>query len=209
MKALLGKKIGMSRVFDQNGTAVPVTLVTAGPCTVTARKTNDKDGYLAVQLAYGLKKSKKGKKESIKDYAFVREWRTTQVDEAYELGKEVTAAVINKGDLVTVTSTSKGKGFMGVVKRYGFKGSPKTHGHKHDLRKPGSIGCAFPEHVLKGKKMAGRMGGGTVTVQNLAVIDVDPEKNLIALSGSIPGARNTYLKLIVTKSSEDKEGKSK
>lgn len=192
MKVILGQKIGMSRFYNEQGDAIPVTLVKGGPCVVTAVKTDDKDGYKAVQLGYGLKKKAKEGSTSSKDYSFVKEFR---IEDEAAVADTVDVSVFEKGDLVHVTGNSKGKGFTGVVKRHGFAGAPKTHGHRHDLRSPGSIGSAFPQHVIKGKKMAGREGNSQITVQNLEVVDVDTENNIIAISGSIPGHRNTYLKV--------------
>lgn len=196
MKAILGKKIGMSRVYTDNGKVVSVTLVEAGPCFITQIKKKEKEGYNAFQIGYGkakkLNKPNKGHlKKSQKDKENLKYLREIRVEDLNDLkeGQEIKNDIFTEGDKVKITSKSKGKGFAGVMKRHGFHGSPKTHGHKHDHRKPGSIGAAFPEHVMKGVKMAGRMGGGKVTL-NSEIIKIDTEKNLIALKGNVPGARN-------------------
>lgn len=196
MKAILGQKIGMTRVYDEAGMIIPVTLVKVGPCVVTAVKAAGKDGYKAVQLAYELRKKAEEGSVSARDYKFVREFR---IEDEATVSDVVKADSFEIGENVSVTANSKGKGFTGVVKRWGFSGAPKTHGHKHDLRKPGSIGSAFPQHVVKGKKMAGRSGNTQNTFKNLKVVDIDVENNILAISGSIPGHRNTYLKVIASK----------
>jgi large subunit ribosomal protein L3 len=198
MKVILGKKIGMSRVFDKNGNAIPVTLVTAGPCYVTQIKKIDKEGYNSFQIGYGKAKKinkpeaghlkKAGKDNNLK---YLKEIRVDEIKDEKE-GQEIKVDVFEKGDLVKISSVSKGMGFAGVVKRHKFHGSPKTHGHKHDLRKPGSIGAGYPEHVIKGMRMAGRMGGDKVTL-NSEVVDLDIEKNLIVLKGGIPGAKESLV----------------
>lgn len=199
MKAILGKKIGMSRTFNENGDAVPVTLVKVGPCFITQIKSQKKEGYNAVQIGYSkakkLNKPKKGHlKRAKKDNESLKYLKEIRVEEISELkeGQEIKADIFEAGDKVKITSTSKGKGFAGVIKRHGFHGSPATHGHKHDHRKPGSIGAAFPEHVMKGMKMAGRMGGDKVTL-NSKVVNIDKKKNLIALKGNVPGAKESLV----------------
>lgn len=203
MKMILGKKIGMTRIFEEDGTVVPVTLITAGPCFVTQIKTKEKDGYDAVQIGFDKTKKntkpqvghlKKAGKELV-NLKFVREFKINNPERLkdFKEGQEINVGIFKKGDQVTVTGVSKGKGFTGVMKRYGFHGSPKTHGHKHDHRAPGSIGASFPEHVLKGMKMAGRMGNKRVTIKNLKVVDVDEEKKILALKGAVPGARNSLV----------------
>lgn len=188
----------MSRVFDKNGNAIPVTLVTAGPCYVTQIKKIDKEGYNSFQIGYGKAKKinkpeaghlkKAGKDNNLK---YLKEIRVDEIKDEKE-GQEIKVDVFEKGDLVKISSVSKGMGFAGVVKRHKFHGSPKTHGHKHDLRKPGSIGAGYPEHVIKGMRMAGRMGGDKVTL-NSEVVDLDIEKNLIVLKGGIPGAKESLV----------------
>lgn len=199
MKAILGQKVGMTRIYNDAGNVVPVTLVKVGPCVITGMRTEEKDGYSAVQLGYGLRKKAKEGSVSARDYAFVREIRDVEVSDEIKDSGKVDVSIFEVGEDVNVTGNSKGKGFTGVVKRHGFAGSPKTHGHRHDLRSPGSIGSAFPQHVVKGKKMAGREGNSQVTSQNHTIVDIDAENNLIAIKGSIPGHRNTYLKVIAAK----------
>jgi len=215
MKFILGKKIGMSRVF-QGKKAIPVTLVLAGPCQVAQVKKSDKDGYQAVQLSWGERKKITKpiaghlKKAKLKSTRYLREFHVDS-ESSYEPGQEITVAIFKPGDQARVTAVSKGKGFTGVVKRHGFAGSPKTHGHRHDERAPGSIGAGFPEHVFKGVKMAGRSGHTQISIKNLTVVEVDPEKNLLVLRGSLPGPRNTFIEIQAadTASSEDDKVKDK
>lgn len=220
MKFILGKKVGMSRVF-RGEEAIPVTLVLAGPCVVTQIKNADKDTYQAVQIGWGERKKLSKplighlKKSKLKSTRYLKEFRVDNVD-GYKLGQEITASVFQPGDKAKVIAISKGKGFTGVVKRHGFSGSPKTHGHRHDERSPGSIGAAFPQHVFKGMKMAGRSGHDQVSVKNLEIIEVDAENNLLAFQGSIPGPRNVLVEITaagsVTESAakkEDNEPKAK
>ena len=211
MKCLLGKKVGMSRVF-RGENAIPVTLLSAGPCFVTQIRTNDQDGYSAVQLSYGQKKKISQplaghlKKAKVASAQFIHEFKVDNASD-YKLGQEIKAAIFSAGDELTISALSKGKGFMGVVKRHGFHGAPATHGHKHDHRAPGSIGSGFPEHVFKGMRMGGRTGHGRVTIKNIEVIDVDAGKNLLAVKGAVPGARNTLVEIqsIASGESEKKE----
>jgi len=211
MKFILGKKIGMSQVFDEKGKVIPVTVIEAGPCMVTEIKNLERDGYEAVQVGYGYKKRltkpikghlKKIKSQNPKfknkdlNFRYFREFRNDNLNiKDYNLGDEIDVSVFEVGNKVKVSGISKGKGFQGVVKRYGFKGAPASHGTKHNLRAPGSIGSAFPEHVFKGKKMAGRMGNKRVTVKGLEVVSVDKEKNLLAVKGAVPGRRGTLLEI--------------
>ena len=202
MKAIIGKKIGMSRIFNKKGNAVPVTLILTGPCFVTQIKKTEKDGYNAVQIGYGegkkINKPEEGhlkkadKKIAEKKLKYLKEIKIDENEEV-KVGQEMNVDLFGEGDKVQVTSQSKGKGFAGTIKRHGFHGSPSSHGHKHDLRKPGAIGAAFPEHVMKGVKMAGRMGDDKKSVSNLEVVSVDKEKNILALKGAVPGARNTLV----------------
>lgn len=198
MRAILGKKIGMSRVYSETGDIIPVTLVEAGPCLVTQIKKEDKDKYNAIQIGYGkakkLNKPQKGHLKKISKDTNVKYLQEIRVEECGDVkeGQEIKVDIFKTGDKVKITSKSKGKGFAGVIKRHGFHGSPATHGHKHDHRKPGSIGAAFPEHVMKGLKMAGRMGGEKVTL-NSEIIDINSEKNIIVLKGAIPGARENIV----------------
>jgi len=177
MKFILGKKLGMTTIFDEDG-AQNVTLVECDPNKVSLTRKEEKDGYSAVQLS--LQKTKK--REAKKEFRVLDEKEMTLKE-----GDLVDVSIFEVGERVKISGVSKAKGFQGVVKRHGFKGSPATHGHKHDLRAPGSIGSGFPEHVRKGKRMAGRMGGERSTVTNVKIISIDKEKNIIALGGAVPG----------------------
>jgi large subunit ribosomal protein L3 len=191
----------MTRIFDDGGAAVSVTVVEAGPCPVLQIKSAETDGYTAVQLGFGAQKEKRAHKAETGHAAkagvevtprLVREFALSEGDE-YELGQAVTVEVFEVGDTVKVTGTSKGKGFQGVVKRYGFAGRPASHGHPKS-RIPGSIGPGTdPSRVIKGKKLPGRMGGERVTLPNAKVVRVDLERNLLFIKGGVPGSRNSYL----------------
>ena len=200
MKVLLGKKLEMTQVFKDDGTVVPVTLIQAGPCKVTAVRENEQGKTTAI-LGFGSKKSvSKAQREDWKDlgmFAYVREFPVLE-GEAFERGQTVDVSIFEVGGKVAVTGTSKGKGFQGVVKRHGFHGSPASHGHKDQLRMPGSIGAQGPQRVFKGTKMGGHMGDEKVTVKNLEVIQVDPENNIIAVRGAVPGARGGFVTLMST-----------
>jgi large subunit ribosomal protein L3 len=198
MKGILGKKVGMTQILDEKGLIVPVTLIEAGPCYITQKKTIENDGYTAVQLGYGeihpksLKKPAAGhlKKSGTPPVKFLREFRVDNPD-SYQEGQKIDASIFAIGDLVDVIGVSKGKGFAGAVKRHGFSGGPKTHGQSDRWRAPGSIGAGTtPGRVLKGTRMAGRMGNDQVTVQNVKVALVDVDRNLIAVRGAIPGGKN-------------------
>jgi large subunit ribosomal protein L3 len=201
MSGIIGKKIGMTRIFDEDGNMVPVTVVEAGPCIVTQVKTVETDGYNAVQLAFGKKKRINKpllghlKKANIDTAMRVIEFKEFDVTKV-EIGQEIKVDLFKPGEKVKVSGTSKGKGFQGVVKRHGFGGGPKSHGQSDRLRAPGSIGqSSFPSRVFKGIKMAGRMGGERVTVRNLKVVKVDAEKNLLFIKGAIPGAKNSIVEI--------------
>lgn len=198
MKFILAKKLEMSQVFRPDGTVVPVTLVQAGPCVVTQVKGDEsKDGYRAVQLGFMTKKRlTKPEEGHLKDLPKSRVLREFRLEEqpTQKRGDMVEASVFAIGDTVDVTGVSKGKGFQGVVKRHGFHGHPASHGHKDQLRMPGSIGAGGPQHVFKGRRMAGRMGNETVTVQNLQVIELR-DNGVIALKGAVPGARNAVIEI--------------
>ncbi len=184
----------MSQVFKDDK-VIPVTLIEAGPCFVTQIKTKEKDKYNAIQIGFIKKKEKKIKKtEKGKGFKYLKEFKDDDISK-YKVGQEIRVDIFKIGEKVNVSGISKGKGFAGVVKRWGFKGMPATHGTKHDARHPGSIGATAPQRVLKGKKMAGRMGGKRVTIKNLEVIEVNPEKNLLVLKGAVPGARNSLLEI--------------
>jgi large subunit ribosomal protein L3 len=197
MKGILGTKLGMTQVFDENNRIVPVTVVKAGPNVVTQVRTQDTDGYVAVQLAFGaidprkVNKPRTGhfEKAGVTPRRFLAELRTTDAD-SYELGQEITAEVFEAGTVVDATGTSKGKGTAGVMKRHGFKGLGAGHGVQRKHRSPGSIGgCATPGRVFKGLRMAGRMGHVRVTTQNLTVHRVDAEEGLILVKGAVPGPK--------------------
>jgi len=194
MKGILGKKVGMTQVFDDTGEAIPVTVIEAGPCYVTQIKSEKRDGYEAIQLGFGearrLNKPQRGHlPKGVPDLRYSREVSVDDVS-AYEVGQKIDASVFAVGDLVDVTGISKGKGFAGAMKRHGFSGGPITHGQSDRARAPGSIGStSTPGRVFKGMRMAGHMGHERVTVQNLQVVLVDPERNLLAVRGAVPGAR--------------------
>ena len=197
MNGLIGKKLGMTKIFDDKGRNIPVTILEAGPCFVTQIKTKDSDGYEAVQLGFSPKREKlvtkpllgHFKKSNVSPLRILKEFRNFELSDSTNLGSEIKADLFSVGDKVTVTGISKGKGFAGGVKRHGFGGGPKSHGQSDRLRAPGSIGqSSYPSRVLKGTKMAGRMGGERVTVKNLKVIKVDPVNNLVIVKGAVPGA---------------------
>ncbi len=198
MKALLGTKIGMTQILAEDGTATPVTLIQAGPVTVTQVKSVDIDGYNAVQVAFGLGKNLskavaghvKASKTSPKH---IREFRVEELPADLTVGATIDVSAFALGDVVDATGTSKGKGFAGTVKRHNFNTSKKTHGGNGNVRRPGSIGSMYPQKVFKGKRMAGRMGGERVTVKNLEVAYVDLENNLIGLKGAVPGPRKSLI----------------
>lgn len=199
MKFILGKKLGMSRIFDENK-VIPVTLIEAGPCPVVQIKNKEKDGYEAVQFGFEEIRDKKTKmpqkghfKKAGLDKNF-RYLRECAVDDL-KIGQTIDVSIFSKGDKVKISGVSKGKGFQGVVKRHGFAGGPASHGHKHNLRAPGSIGSRFPQRVFKGMRMAGRMGGDRVSVKGLVVADVDKENNLLAVKGAVPGRKGTLLEI--------------
>ncbi len=202
MQVILGTKIGMTQIIGEDGVVTPVTILEAGPCTVTQIKTVDSDGYNAVQVGFGqgrnLSKSvaghakKAGENNSPK---ILREFRLEAIPEEMKLGDKITVESFKLGDKVAVTGTSKGKGFAGTVKRHNFIESRNTHGFKGNIRRVGSIGSMYPQKVWKGKKMPGRMGHDTVTVKNLTVAYVDAEKNLIGLKGAVPGPNKGIVSL--------------
>jgi large subunit ribosomal protein L3 len=201
MSGIIGKKIGMTSLYNADGSAVACTLIEAGPCVVTQVKTVEKEGYNAIQLGYGEKKEKHTtqpllghfKKAGTTPKKKLVEFKSFENE--LSLGEVISAELFVEGDFVDAIGTSKGKGFQGVVKRHGFAGvGGQTHGQHNRGRHPGSIGaCSFPSRVFKGIRMAGRTGGNRVKVQNLQVLKVYAEKNLIVVSGSIPGAKNSYV----------------
>ncbi|TSD01242.1 MAG: large subunit ribosomal protein L3 [Parcubacteria group bacterium Athens0714_25] len=183
MKFILGKKIGMTTIYDAEKGALNVTLVECSPNEVSCIRSREKDGYSAVQV----------KTEKTQNKSLFREIRI--IDSEVKKDDKISVEVFEIGDNVNVCGTTKGKGFQGVMKRHGFHGSPATHGHRHDHRAPGSIGSAFPQHVIKGKKMAGRMGGNTFTVKNLEVVFIDKDKNIIGLRGAVPGVQGRIVEI--------------
>ena len=201
MSGLIGRKIGMTSLFDENGKNIPCTVIEAGPCVVTQVRTEEVDGYNALQLGFDDKKAKSSNKAL--DGHFKKAGTTAKkkviefqdFDEEHKLGDQITVELFTEGEFVDVSATSKGKGFQGVVKRHGFAGvGQATHGQHNRLRAPGSIGAAsYPARVFKGMRMAGRMGGKNVTVQNLRVLKVVAEKNLLVVKGAIPGHKNAYV----------------
>ena len=198
MRGLIGKKIGMTQIFNDGGQAIPVTVVEGGPCVVTQVKTDASDGYDAIQVGYGERKNKHSNKalnghfEKAKtDVKRVLAEFVPVPDYEYKTGQEFGVSLFKEGEFVDVAGTTKGKGFSGVMKRHGFKGGPKTHGQREHPRSAGSIGQASdPSRVFKGMKMAGQYGNKRMTVRNLEVILVDSEKNQILLKGAVPGAKN-------------------
>lgn len=197
MKFILGKKTGMSQIFDKQGNIIPVTVIKAGPCFITQIKNEKKDGYKAVQIGFEkLKDKKTGKSKKNKPYRYLKEFRITgDKTSKMKQGDKIDISIFAEEDIIKVSTISKGKGFQGVVKRHGFSGGPATHGHRHVLRTPGSIGSAFPERVMKGKKMPGRAGGKRITVSNLKIAAMDDKNNLIALSGAVPGPNGSLVEI--------------
>jgi len=198
MKFILAKKLKMTQVFDSEEKVIPVTILEAGPVKIIQIKPENKDGYEAIQIGYGYKKNQTkailGHLKGLGKFAWLREVRGK--DSEYKIGDEIKVDVFKEGDKVTIIGKSKGKGFQGVVKRHGFKGSPASHGTKDRLRAPGSIGSTGLHRVVKGKKMAGRMGNDQLTLKKIEIIKVDPEKNLLYLKGAIPGRRGSLIKII-------------
>jgi large subunit ribosomal protein L3 len=207
MKGIIGRKVGMTQIFDEQGQVIPVTVIEAGPCYVTQIRTEQNDGYTAVQLGFDelppkrngdsrLNKPKRGHLRrnglDLPDLRVLREFRVKDID--VEQGEVLKADVFEKGERVDVVGTSKGRGFAGTVKRHGFNRQPKTHGQSDRERAPGSIGAtSTPGRVFKGMRMGGRMGNDRVTIQNLEVVEVDADQNLLAVRGSVPGAKGGIL----------------
>ncbi len=197
-QGIIGKKLGMTQVFGEDGREAAVTAIEAGPCTVIQMKTAEKDGYRAAQLGFGaakrLKSPEKGHLKQLGEFRYLRELRLEDAGEEMETGQKVDVSLFQAGDLVDITGWSKGKGFAGVVKRHGFAGGPKTHGQSDRHRAPGSIGAsASPGRVFKGLKMAGHMGDRRVTVRHLEVYQADPARNLLLVKGAVPGGKNGLL----------------
>jgi len=201
MPGLIGKKIGMTRIFDDAGAQIPVTVIEAGPCPVVQVRSKQGEGYDAIQLGFGAQKDKRASRAAMGHAAkaglevaprILREF-TTSNGEEYEVGQQLTVEQFEAGDSVKVTGNSKGRGFQGVMKRHGFAGRPASHGHSQP-RTPGSMGPGTdPSRVIKGKKLPGRMGGTRTSIRNLKVVRVDGERNLLFVKGGVPGARNAYV----------------
>ncbi|MEW6523277.1 MAG: 50S ribosomal protein L3 [Bacillota bacterium] len=210
-KGILGKKVGMTRIFDKNGHAIPVTVVEAGPCQVIQKKTAEHDGYDAVQLAFGACKERKVTRPvkghyvraGAKPRRYLREFRLENIQD-YAVGQEITAAIFSDGEYVDVVGTSKGKGFAGGIKRWGFKRGPMAHGSKYH-RGPGSLQSRDASRVFPGRKLPGRMGGARVTAQGLKIVRVDANRNMLLIKGAVPGNRGS---LLVIKDSVKAKGKS-
>ncbi|MGB8656154.1 MAG: 50S ribosomal protein L3 [Candidatus Zixiibacteriota bacterium] len=203
VQGIIGKKIGMSRIFNEEGQAIPVTVILAGPCPVVQVKTQERDGYDAVQLGFDPKRKNlftlpvlgHFARAKVEPRRILREMRTRD-SEGISVGQEVKVDLFQVGEKVSVTGVSKGLGFQGVVRRHNFRGGPKTHGQSDRLRAPGSVGSSsYPSRTFKGQRMAGRMGGEKVTIKNLVVAGVDAEKNLLLVRGAVPGKKNSYLSI--------------
>lgn len=203
MDTLIGKKLGMTRIFQDDGTAVPVTVIEAGPCPVVAIRTREKHGYNALQIGYGERRANLFNKPDtghfkaagIEPTRYLREVRIPEIGDV-KIGDTFNVGIFSEGEKVDVSGKSRGMGFMGAMRRHGFSGAQKTHGQSDRMRAPGSIGqSSYPSRVLKGMRMAGRMGGDTVTVIGLRVVKVIPEENLILVKGGVPGKANSLLKI--------------
>ncbi len=198
---ILGKKIGMSQIFDSHGLVVPVTFIEAGPVTVIQKRTPEKDGYEAVQVGFGARNKKNIAKPQRKHFGdlgafrFVRELRPTKKSELPDVGSTIDVSIFKEGEIVKVSGTTKAKGFQGVVKRHGFRGHNSTHGTKHAKREPGSIGGGLRTRVPSGMRMGGRMGGERVTIQRLKVVAIDVEKNILIVNGAVPGIPGGLLEI--------------
>ena len=191
MKFILGQKLGMSQIFDKERKMIPVTLIEAGPCQVTQVKSKEKDGYEAVQVGFIEKKKRIKKTEKGKEFRYLKEFK----DGEFKSGDKIDVSVFQEGDIVKISGISKGKGFQGAVKRWGFAGRGASHGVKHEARTLGSIGTSFPEHVAKGRKMPGQTGRERTTVKNLKIVQIDKDNNLIAVKGAVPGRKGTLLEI--------------
>lgn len=196
---ILGKKGSMTRIFNEAGEAIPVTVVTAGPCQIVQIKNQTTDGYQAVQVGYGerrkLSKALLGHVRGLSPFRYIKEFRLNGSAVELKRGQMITVDTFQVGELIKVTGVSKGKGFQGVVKRHGFHGSPASHGHKDQLRMSGSIGAGGVQHVLKGTRMGGRMGGEQVSISNLEIVRIDLETNSLYIKGALPGPRGGLLKI--------------
>ena len=208
LSGIIGRKLGMTQIFREDGKAEAVTAIEAGPCTVIQIKTGAREGYDAVQLGFGeakrLTSPQRGHLKELGQFRYLREFRMDDTAEI-QVGDKVGVSLFQEGDMVNITGVAKGKGFAGVVKRHGFAGGPKTHGQSDRHRHPGSIGATTsPGRVFKGTRMAGRMGGKRATVQRLEVFRADPDRNLLLVKGAVPGARKGLL--LIEKSGGGKQG---
>jgi len=193
MKFIIGKKLEMSQIFEGEN-VIPITLIEAGPCVVTQVKSKEKDGYISIQVGFEEKKEKKIKKsEKGKGYKHLNEFRCE--DSELKVGDKIDVSVFETGDIVKVSGKSKGKGFQGAVKRWGFHGRNRTHGVKHDHRTLGSVGATGPARVFPGKKMPGHMGSERISTKNLKVVKIDKDNNLIAIKGAVPGHKGTLIEI--------------
>jgi large subunit ribosomal protein L3 len=198
MKFLLGTKENMTQIFTEDGAVVPVTVIKTSPNVVTQVKTSDKDGYTAIQIGFGEKNAKniaKPLKGHVKELGTFTHLKEVKLEGEFNIGDKIEANTLVEGDIVAVSAISKGKGFQGVVKRYGFKGGRRSHGQKHSEREPGSIGVGGVQRVFKGMRMAGRMGADRVTVKNLKVAKVDSENQLVYIKGAVPGRKGTLVEI--------------
>lgn len=201
MKAILGLKEKMTQIFDENGVVYPVTVIKSSSNVIIQLKTPNQDGYSAVQIGFGEKKEKnlnkaqKGHYKGLGNFRYLKEFRYQNLPEGLKVGDKIDLSAFEKNDKVRVSSFSKGKGFQGVVKRHGFSGGPRSHGQKHSEREPGSIGATGPQRVLKGTRMAGRMGGDRVTIKNMKIVEIDLEKGEIYVRGAVPGRRGTLVEI--------------
>jgi large subunit ribosomal protein L3 len=196
MKALITRKVGMTSTIAEDGTVAAITLLSASPCVITQVKTDDTDGYTAVQIGFeeakanNVNKAQQGHLKAAKVLPkIIREFRVAEITEDLKVGETISPEVFSIGDVIDVTGTSKGKGWAGTIRRHNFHRQRKTHGGKGNTRKPGSIGSMYPQHILKGKKMAGQLGDEQVTVKNLKVAMVDAEQNIIGVAGAVPGPK--------------------
>jgi large subunit ribosomal protein L3 len=192
MKFIIGRKLGMSQIFDEEGKIIPITLIEAGPCEVVQIKNKEKDGYESFQLGFEKKEKKIKKTETKKPFKVLREFKD---GEELKVGDKIDVSSFKEGEKVKISGITKGKGFQGGVKRWGFAGKGASHGVKHDHRRIGSVGGAYPQRVVKGKKMPGRMGYERMTVKNLKIVKIDPDNNLISVKGAVPGRRGTLLEI--------------
>lgn len=191
MKFIIGRKLGMSQIFDKEGKVIPVTLIEAGPCEITQVKTKEKDKYESYQFGFEKKEKKIKKTEAKKPFKILREFK----GEGLKVGDKIDVSSFKEGEKVKISGISKGKGFQGGVKRWGFSGRDATHGVKHDHRTLGSIGSAYPQRVIKGRKMPGRAGYKRTTTKNLKVARIDLKNNLISVKGAVPGRKGTLLEI--------------